>query len=98
MFDLALFSYHVSEQEKFLRLTRDKVRRRDALSPCDLDADDVAYEMQQPKDREMITLCGLNQNGFEHFCDKFGHTYRAIQLDKCQLIHDLSPLGKLERL
>lgn len=58
MFDLAQFSYHVSEREKFLTLTRDKVRRSDALSPCD----------------------------------------RAIQLDKCQLIHDLSPLGKLEKL
>lgn len=98
MFDLSQFSYHISEREKFLKITREKERRSDAFSPGDMNADDVEYEMQFPKNREMITICGADQSGLEHFCRKYGQTYRAIRLEKCQLVHDLSPLGELPSL
>lgn len=98
MFDVSQFSYHVREREKFLSITREKVRKSDALSPGDMNADDVEYEMQFPKNREMITICGADQSGLEHFCRKYGQTYRAIRLEKCQYVHDLSPLGALPSL
>ncbi len=98
MFDYEQFSIHVGDPERHLRITRDKPRRSAALSPCDMDADDVDYEMQFPKNREMLRICGITQAGFEHFCRTYGQTYRHISLFKCQMISDLSPLGDLPEL
>lgn len=98
MFDLVQFGYHTSEKDKFLAPISGWARRSDALSPGDMDADEVDYAMRFPKDREMITLCGLNQTGFERFCTQYGSPYRCIKLFKCQLIDDLSPLGQLPNL
>lgn len=98
MFDYEQFFIHAGDPEKNLHITRYKPRRSTALSPCDMDADDVDYEMQFPKNREMLEICGITQEGFEHFCRKYGQTYRHISLFKCQLLHDLSPLGELPKL
>ena len=98
MFDYEHFFIHAGDAEKNLHITRYKPRKSTALSPCDMDEDDVDYEMQFPKNRDMISICGLTQAGFEHFCRKYGHTYRYIDLFKCQLISDLSPLGELPNL
>lgn len=98
VFDYEQFFIHVRDDEKNLHITREKPRKSDALSRCDMDADDVDYEMQFPKNKEMIRICGASQEGFEHFCRKYGRTYRHISLFKCQLISDLSPLGELPNL
>ena len=98
MFDYEQFFIYAGDAEKHLHITREKPRKNNALSPCDMGPDDIDYEMQFPKNREMIRICGLTQEGLEHFCHKYGHTYRHIDLFKCQLISDLSPLGDLPNL
>lgn len=98
MFDYEQFFIHVDDHEKRLHNTRYVRKPNDPLSLTNLTPDDVDYEMQQGKNREMIEICGITQEGFEHFCRKYGQTYRHISLFKCQLISDLSPLGELPNL
>ena len=98
MFDYEQFFIHAFDAEKNLHITREMPGKTTELSPCDMGADDVDYEMQFPKNREMIRICGMTQEGFEHFCCKYGHTYRHISLFKCQMLSDLSPLGQLPKL
>lgn len=98
MFDYEQFFIYAGDSEKNLHITREKPRKSDALLPCDMGPDDIDYEMQFPKNREMLRICGLTQEGLEHFCHRYGHAYRHIDLFKCQLISDLSPLGDLPNL
>ncbi len=98
MFDYEQFFIHTSEHEKRLFNTRYIRKPSDPLSLTNLAPDDVDYEMQQGKSRDMIEICGITQEGFEHFCKKYGQTYRHISLFKCQTLMDLSPLGELLNL
>lgn len=98
MFDHEQFFIHVGEHEKRMHNTRYIRKPNDPLSLTNLTPDDVDYEMQQGKNKEMIEICGITQAGFEHFCKKYGQTYRYISLFKCQTISDLSPLGMLPAL
>ena len=74
---------HVSETEKRLFQTREKVRKSTALHPGDMDADDVDYEMQFPKDPEELVNTGLNQSGLERFVERYGRGYRRLNLHFC---------------
>ncbi len=98
MFDYEQFFIHTSDREKRLFNTRYIRKANDPLSLTNLTPDDVDYEMQQGKNREMIEICGITQEGFEHFCRQYGQTYRYIGLFKCQMLRDLSPLGDLPNL
>lgn len=98
MFDYEQFFIHTSDHEKRLFNTRYIRKPSDPLSLTNLTPDDVDYETQQGKNRDMIEICGITQEGFEHFCKVYGQTYRYISLFKCQLLSDLSPLGELPNL
>ena len=98
MFDYEQFFIHTSDDEKRLFNTRYIRKPSDPLSLTNLTPDDVDYEMQQGKNRDMIEICGITQEGFEHFCKVYGRTYRYISLFKCQTLSDLSPLGELPNL
>ena len=98
MFDDEQFFIHMSEYEKRLFNSRYIRKPDDPLSLTNLTPDDVDYEMQQGKNREKIRICGITQEGFEHFCRMYGQTYRHISLFKCQTLSDLSPLGELPNL
>ena len=89
---------HVSETEKRLFQTREKVRKSTALHPGDMDADDVDYEMQFPKNPEELVISGMNQSGLERFVERYGRGYRRLNLNFCQHISDLSPLEELKEL
>lgn len=98
MFDYEQFFIHVDDRDKRLYNTRYRRKPNDPLSLTNLTPDDVDYEMQQGKNREMIEISGITQEGFEHFCSVYGRTYRHISLFKCQTLSDLSPLGNLPNL
>lgn len=98
MFDYGQFFIHTSDHEKRLFNTRYIRKPSDPLSLTNLRPEDVDYEMQQGKNKEMIEICGITQEGFEHFCKEYGRTYRYISLFKCQHLSDLSPLGELHNL
>lgn len=98
MFDYRQFFIHTSDHEKRLFNTRYIRKPNDPLSLTNLRPEDVDYEMQQGKNKEMIEICGITQEGFEHFCKEYGRTYRYISLFKCQHLSDLSPLGELPNL
>ena len=92
------FFIHVNDLEKRLFNTRYIRKASDPLSLTNLEPDDVDYEMQFDKNKEVIEICGITQKGFEHFCAKYGKTYRCIKLFHCQTLSDLSPLGDLGQL
>lgn len=92
------FFIHKDDVEKRLFNTRYVRKHSDPLSLTNLDPDDVDYEMQLGKSEEVIEICGITQKGFEHFCTRYGQTYRCIKLFHCQNLSDLSPLGALENL
>lgn len=98
MFDYEQFFIHTSDQEKRLFNSRYVRKPNDPLSLTNLGPEDVDYEMQQGKSAEMIEICGITQDGFEHFCRQYGRTYRYISLFKCQTLTDLSALGELPNL
>lgn len=93
-----LTSIHVSDKEKILSVSRQKANPSGALSPCDMTPDDVDYEMSFPKDKRILEICGMNQESFEYFVEKYGESYEALYFFKCQLISDFSPLSKLKNL
>lgn len=93
-----LTSIHVSDREKILSVSRQKANPSEALSPCDMSPDDVDYEMSFPKDKRILQICGMNQESFEYFVEKYGESYEALYFFKCQLISDFSPLAKLKNL
>lgn len=92
------FFIHVNDVEKRLFNTRYVRKHSDPLSLTNLEPDDVDYEMQFDKNKKVMEICGITQKGFEHFCKRYGKTYRCIKLFHCQSLSDLSPLGELERL
>lgn len=92
------FFIHVSDAEKNLVMTRTERIRSKALSPCEMAAEDVDYEMAKGKDPHVLRICGMTQEGLEHFVQRYGRTYRYISLFKCQLISDLSPLADMPAL
>ena len=93
-----LVRIHVSDSEKILSVSRPKVNPSGALSPCNMTPDDVDYEMSFPKDKRILQICGMNQESFEYFVEKYGESYEALYFFKCQLISDFSPLAKLKNL
>jgi hypothetical protein len=93
-----LTSIHVSDREKILSVSRQKANPSGALSPCEMTPDDVDYEMSFPKDKRILEICGMNQESFEYFVEKYGESYEALYFFKCQLISDFSPLSKLKNL
>ena len=84
------FFIHVDDDEKHLEINLKKLER----SPADY----IDQEMAKGKNKEVIELCGADQNCFEYFVEHYGSTYRFISLFKCQLISDLSPLEKMHKL
>lgn len=58
---------HVNDIEKRLFVSRPKENRRGTLFPCDMTPDDVDYEMSFSKSKEILQICGMNQESFEHF-------------------------------
>jgi len=89
---------HASDNEKLLYVSREKEKRSKAFSPCDMTPDDVDYEMSCGKNRTMIRICGMKQDSFEYFVEKYGDTYEYLSFFKSQFITDFSPLSKLKNL
>lgn len=92
------FFIHVSDTPKRLFISRPESIKGDALSPCCMTPDDVDYEMSTGKNREILEICGMNQQSLEYFVQHYGKTYRYLSFFKCQLIQDFSPLEDLEKL
>ena len=92
------FFIHVSDTPKRLFISRPESIKGDALSPCCMTPDDVDYEMSTGKNREILEICGMNQQSLEYFVQHYGKTYRYLSFFKCQLIQDFSPLEDLENL
>ena len=93
-----LVPINVDDSEKRLFVSRPKVNENGEFSPCNMTPDDVDYEMSFPKDKRILEICGMNQESFEYFIDKYGDTYESLYFFKCQLISDFSPLSKLKNL
>ena len=89
---------HASDIKRRLFVSRQKENKSDALSPCDMTPDDVDFEMSQEKDRRILDICGMNQESFQYFVEKYGETYEYLYFFKSQLISDFSPLAKLKNL
>ena len=89
---------HADDLEKRLYVSRPKENRSGAFSPCNMSLDDVDYEMSSPKDKRVLQLCGMNQESFEYFVERYGETYEVLHFFKCQLISDFSPLAGLKKL
>lgn len=98
MGDDLLMNIHVDDIQRRLHVTRMKENKSGALSPCDMTSDDVDYEMSFPKDKRILEICGMNQESFEYFVEKYGETYESLYFFKCQLISDFSPLSRLKNL
>lgn len=81
-----------------LYVSRSERIKTDALSPCCMSPDDVDYEMSRGKNREYLTISGMNQESFEYFVQKYGSTYKSLSFFKSQLISDYSLLETLENL
>ena len=94
----SLMNIHVSDTQKRLFVSRPKADEGDAFSPCNMSLDDVDREMSFPKDRKILEICGMNQESFEYFVEKYGETYEYLYFFKCQLISDFSPLARLKNL
>ena len=92
------FFIHVSDTPKRLFISRPESIKGDALSPCCMTPDDVDYEMSTGKNREILEICGMNQQSLEYFVQHYGKTYRYLSFFTCQLIQDFSPLEDLENL
>ena len=92
------FFIHASDTPKRLFISRPESIKGDALSPCCMTPDDVDYEMSTGKNREILEICGMNQQSLEYFVQHYGKTYRYLSFFKCQLIQDFSPLEDLENL
>ena len=92
------FFIHVSDTPKRLFISRPESIKGDALSPCCMAPDDVDYEMSTGKNREILEICGMNQQSLEYFVQHYGKTYRYLSFFSCQLIQDFSPLEDLENL
>lgn len=93
-----LMTIQVDDLKKRLFVSRPKENKSGAFSPCNMTPDDVDYEMSFPKDKRILEICGMNQESFEYFVDKYGETYESLYFFKCQLISDFSPLSKLKNL
>ena len=63
---------HVNDEEKRLYVSRDKPNLGGVLSPCNMTLDDVDYEMSKGKNKKILEICGMNQNSFEYFIEKYG--------------------------
>lgn len=98
MEDINSITIHVDDEEKNLYISRTENIKSEALSPCCMTIDDVDYEMSKGKNKEILQICGMNQESFEYFIKKYGHTYRYLYFFKCQLIFDFSLLSTLENL
>ncbi|MBR5014543.1 MAG: hypothetical protein IKY16_08070 [Bacteroidales bacterium] len=92
------FFIHVSDTPKRLFISRPESIKGDALSPCCMTPDDVDYEMSTGKNREILEICGMNQQSLEYFVQHYGKTYRYLSFFTCQLIQDFSPLEDLVNL
>ncbi len=92
--------FYISAYDSHKRLfaTRPKIRKSNALSPCDMTPEDVDFEMQFGKDPEVLELVGMNQESFEHFITHYAQNYRYLRFFHCQLIKDFSPLSDLSKL
>ena len=93
-----LMNINVNDTERRLFVSRYKENKSGALSPCDMSPDDVDYEMSQGKDKRILEICGMNQESFEYFVEKYGETYESLYFFKCQMISDFSPLSRLKNL
>ncbi len=89
---------HVDDTRHRLFISRPESIKGTAFSPCCMSPDDVDYEMSFNKSRHRLEICGMNQESFEYFIEKYGAEYRYLSFFKCQLISDFSPLGKLKHL
>jgi len=92
------FFIHAEDTQKRLYISRPESIKGTALSPCCMTSDDVDFEMEKGKNKEMLRICGMNQESLEHFVHYYGKTYRYLSFFKCQLIQDFSPLEDLEKL
>ncbi|MBR5343148.1 MAG: hypothetical protein IK149_04555 [Oscillospiraceae bacterium] len=92
------FFIHTSMEDKRLYMTRHDRIKSKSLSPCCMGADDVDYEMQFGKNPEILEICGMNQDGLEHFVRHYGGGYRFLSFFHCQMISDFSPLEDLPQL
>lgn len=90
--------FPIEDTNQRLFVSQIQNRKSDAFSPCDMTPDDVDYEMQRGKDRQILEICGMNQKSFEHFIRHYGQSYRYLSFFKCQLISDFSPLSELVNL
>ena len=68
------------------------------LSPCDMTPDDVDDQMKKGLNRHILSICGMNQDSFEHFANKYGETYQYLYFFKSQMISDFSPLSRMPHL
>ncbi len=89
---------HVDDIEKRLFVSRPKETKSGMLSPCVMTPDDVDYEMSFTKDKNILQICGMNQESFEYFIENYGKNYEVLHFFKCQLISDFSPLSRLKNL
>ncbi len=92
------FFIHARETKKRLHITRTESIKGTAFSPCCMGPDDVDYEMNTGKHPEILEICGMSQEGLEHFALHYGKSYRYLNFFKCQLIRDFSPLEDLPKL
>ena len=98
MAQISEFFIHVDNLSKRLFVSRPAKGATSVLSPCSMTPDDVDYEMSTGKHREILEICGMNQESLEYFVQHYGSTYRYLSFFKCQLIQDFSPLADLSNL
>lgn len=82
-----------NDESRRLYISRDIKRSTSALSPCDMNADEIDYEMSRGKNRQVVEIVGMTQSGLEQFVRHYGKEYRYISFFKSQLIRDFSPLA-----
>lgn len=92
------FFIHVNDEPKNLYISRPESIKGDDFSPCCMSPDDVDYEMSKGKNKEILQICGMNQQSLEYFVHNYGKSYRYLYFFKCQLIQDFSPLEDLVNL
>lgn len=89
---------YTHDNYKRLFVTREPKVKSESFSPCNMTPDDVDYEMSFGKSKKILEICGMNQQSFEYFIEKYGDSYEYLSFFKCQLISDFSPLSKLKNL